>query len=308
MELTTFWNWFAIVLIVASILGCWWLLHWTKGISDRDDEEDIHDTGHTWDNDIRELNNPLPRWWLNLFNITIVFALVYLALYPGLGNIAGMLGWTQLEQHSEELEAAEERYAGVFAAYNAMPLDELVRDPAAMETGRRLWGQNCAMCHGSDLRGGNGFPNLVDEHWQWGAGYDNVLYAINQGRNAAMPPWAAALGEDNIPRVIEYVRSLSGLEHDAELAAAGSAPYGTFCSACHGPDGKGNPALGAPNLADDYWLYGSDRATIEEGIYEGRYGVMPAFENQLNEDRRKLLAAYVIGMGRATAIREGREE
>lgn len=307
MELSTFWNWFSIILVVASILACWWLLHWTKGISDREDDDDVHDTGHTWDNDIRELNNPLPRWWLNMFNITIIFGLVYLALYPGLGNIAGVLGWTQEEQHEEELAAAEARYADVFARYTAMPLEELIRDPAAMETGRRLWGQNCAMCHGSDLRGGAGFPNLVDEHWQWGAGYDNVLTAINNGRNAAMPPWAPALGEEGVPQVIEYVRSLSNLEHDAALAAEGEGRYGMFCVACHGPDGKGNPALGAPNLTDTYWLYGSDRAAIEEGLVYGRYGVMPAFEGQLSEDRRKLLAAYVLGMGEAAAIREGRD-
>ena len=305
--LDTFWNWFAIVLIIGSILGCWWLLHWTKGISDRDDEDDIHDTGHVWDDDIRELNNPLPRWWLNLFNITIVFALVYLALYPGLGNLGGYFGWTQEQQHEEELAAAEAATAGVFAKYNAMDLDTLIRDPAAMATGRRLWGQNCAMCHGSDLRGGAGFPNLVDEHWQWGEGYDAVLTAITNGRNAAMPPWAAALGEDGVPQVIEYVRRLSNLEHDAALAAEAQGKFGMFCVACHGPEGKGNPALGAPNLTDDYWLYGSDREDIETGLREGRYGVMPAFEGQLNEDRRKLLTAYVIGMGQAAAIREGRE-
>ena len=187
-----------------------------------------------------------------------------------------------------------------------MPLDELIRDPAAMETGRRLWGQNCAMCHGSDLRGATGFPNLVDDAWQWGAGYDNVLTSINNGRNAAMPPWAPALGEEGVAQVIEYTRSLSGLEHDAALASEGEGKYGMFCVACHGPQGKGNPALGAPNLTDGYWLYGSDRGAIEHGLRNGRYGVMPAFEGQLSEDRRKLLAAYVLGMGEAAAIREGR--
>mgnify|MGYP001821106668 CR=1 FL=1 len=307
MELNSFWNWFSIALIVLSILGCWWLLHWTKGVSDREDDDDVHDTGHVWDENIRELNNPLPRWWLNLFNITIIFALVYLALYPGLGNLAGVLGWTQEEQHAEELAKAEAETAGVFASYNAMPLEELIRNPAAMETGRRLWGQNCAMCHGSDLQGATGFPNLVDEHWQWGQGYDNVLMAINGGRNAAMPPWAPALGEEGVDQVIEYTRSLSGLEHDDALAAEGEGKYGMFCVACHGPEGKGNPALGAPNLTDGYWLYGSDRESIEYGLRNGRYGVMPAFEGQLSEDRRKLLAAYVLGMGEAAAIRQGRK-
>ncbi len=304
--LDTFWNVFAIVIIIGSILGCWWLLHWTKGISDRDDEDDIHDTGHVWDHDIRELNNPLPRWWLNLFNITIVFALVYLALYPGLGNIAGFLGWSQENQYEEQRAEAEAATAEVFARYNAMDLDALIRDEAAMETGRRLFGQNCAMCHGSDARGADGFPNLVDAHWQWGGGYDTVLATIDGGRNAAMPPWAPALGEEGVPQVIEYVRSLSGLEHDAALATEGQGKYAMFCIACHGPDGTGNPALGAPNLTDDYWLYGSDRETLAEGLHEGRFGAMPAFGEQLSEDRRKLLAAYVIGLGESAAIREGR--
>lgn len=306
MVLNTFWNWFAIALVIASILGCWWLLHWTKGISDRD-EDDVDDTGHVWDEDIRELNNPLPRWWLNLFNITIVFAIIYLVLYPGLGNVAGILGWSQQEQYNEQMAEAEAATADVFASYNAMELDELIRNPQAMETGRRLYGQNCAMCHGSDARGGNGFPNLVDEDWQWGASYDNVLHSITLGRNAAMPPWAPALGEEGVEQVIEYVRQIGGLEHDPVLAVEGQGKYAMFCTACHGPQGMGNPALGAPNLTDDVWLYGSDRAVIEEGLREGRYGVMPAFEGQLSEARRELLTAYVLGLAEAAAIQEGRQ-
>lgn len=307
MVLDTFWNWFSIALVVLSILGCWWLLHWTKGISDREDEADVHDTGHVWDEDIRELNNPLPRWWLNLFNITIVFAIIYLVLYPGLGNVAGVLGWTEQNQYDEEMVKAEAATADVFASYSAMELDELIRNPQAMETGRRLYGQNCAMCHGSDARGGNGFPNLVDDEWQWGEGYDNVLHAITNGRNAAMPAWAPALGEQGVTQVIEYVRQIGGLEHDAALAEAGQANYAMFCVACHGPEGKGNPALGAPNLTDAVWLYGNDRAVIEHGLREGRYGVMPAFDGQLNEARRELLAAYILGLGEAAAIQGGQQ-
>ncbi len=302
MVLNTFWNWFAILLVVASILGCWWLLHWTKGISDREEDDDVHDTGHVWDEDIRELNNPLPRWWLNLFNITIVFAIIYLVLFPGLGNVAGILGWTSVDQYKEERATAEASTADIFAAYNAMELDELIRNPQAMETGRRLYGQNCAMCHGSDARGGNGFPNLVDDDWQWGEGYDKVLHAITLGRNAAMPPWAPALGEDGVDAVVEYVRQIGGLEHDPVLAVEGQGKFGMFCVACHGPQGMGNPALGAPNLTDNVWLYGSDREAIIEGLYEGRYGVMPAFEGQLSEARRELLAAYILGLGEAASI------
>lgn len=302
--LNTFWHWFVIALVFTSILGCWWLLYWTKGTS-TEEEDSTHDTGHVWDHTISELNNPLPRWWLNMFYLTILFALLYLALYPGLGNFAGVLGWTQEKQYAEELAAAEAATADVFARYNAMELDQLIRDPAAMATARRLWGQNCAMCHGSDAQGGKGFPNLVDEDWQWSGGYETVLTTISAGRNAAMPPWAPVLGEEGVPQVIEYVRGLSDLDHDEALAGQGQARFALFCAACHGPQGQGNPALGAPNLTDDYWLYGSDRATLEEGLYQGRYGVMPAFKDKLSASRRQLLAAYVVGLSQTAQGRSG---
>ena len=294
------------MIVIGSILACWWLLHWTKGISDREDDSDVHDTGHVWDHDIAELNNPLPRWWLNLFNLTIVFALIYLVLYPGLGNLAGVLGWTQEGRYEEQMAAAEASTAEVFAAYMDMELDDLIKNTEAMETGRRLFGQNCAMCHGSDGRGALGFPNLTDDDWQWGEGYDAIMTALENGRNAAMPPWAPALGEDGVNEVTEYVMQMSGQQADETLAAAGQARYGMFCVACHGPEGKGNPALGAPNLTDDVWLYGGDRAAIVEGLNEGRYGVMPAFGDQLSEERRHILAAYVLGLQRSAAIRDGR--
>ncbi len=304
--LNSFWHWFAIIVTIASILACWWLLHWTKGISDRDENE-VGDTGHVWDEDIRELNNPLPRWWLNLFNITIVFSLVYLALYPGLGNLAGFLGWTQDNRYAEEVAAAEAAQSEVFARYQGMDVEALIRDEEAMDTGRRLFGNNCAMCHGSDGKGGVGFPNLTDGEWQWGEGYDNVLTAVTSGRQAAMPPWADALGEDGVKEVTEYVMQLSGQQADATLAAAGQPKFAMFCVACHGADGTGNPMLGAPDLSNDIWLYGSDRATIEEGLHQGRYGAMPAFGDQLSEERRRILAAYVLGLDYAAGLTEGRD-
>lgn len=304
--LSSFWHWFAIIVTIASILACWWLLHWTKGISDRDEDAGVDDTGHVWDHDIRELNNPLPRWWLHLFNITIVFSLIYLVLYPGLGNLAGTLGWTQLGRYEDQMAAAEQAQSEVFSRFQGMSVEALIRDPEAMDTGRRLFGNNCAMCHGSDGKGGPGFPNLTDGEWQWGEGYDAVLTAINNGRQAAMPPWADALGEAGVNEVVEFVLQLSGQTADAELAAAGEQKYGMFCAACHAADGSGNPALGAPNLTNDIWLYGGDRATIAEGLRLGRAGAMPAFSETLSEDRRKLLAAYVLGLEHAAALTEGR--
>lgn len=293
--LNSFWSWFAILLTIGSILACWWLLHWTKGISDRDDDE-VDDTGHVWDEDIRELNNPLPRWWLHLFNITIVFALIYLVMFPGLGNLSGVLGWTQEKRYEEEIAAAQAAEAEIFSDYLAMAPEELVNDSQAMATGRRLFGQNCAMCHGSDGRGAYGFPNLTDSEWQWGAGHDNILTAINNGRQAAMPPWEAALGEEGVNQVTEYVMQLAGHRANQTLASEGGQKFTMFCVACHGADGKGNPALGAPDLTNDAWLYRGDRDTIAEAIRNGRNGNMPAFGDQLSEERRRILAAYVLSL------------
>ena len=293
--LNSFWNWFAIIVTIGSILACWWLLHWTKGISNRQDDE-VGDTGHVWDHDVRELNNPLPRWWLHLFNLTIIFGLLYFILYPGLGNFAGYLGWTQDARYEEEMQAAEARVADIYASFEGKSPEELANDAQAMSTGRRLFGQNCAMCHGSDGRGGYGFPNLTDAEWQWGSGYDNVLASITNGRQAAMPSWAAPLGEEGVREVTEYVMSLSGQSADEALAAAGEQKFATFCVACHGADGKGNPLLGAPDLTNDIWLYRGDRDAVMEALHEGRNGTMPPFRDQLSEARRQVLAAYVLSL------------
>ncbi len=288
--LNSFWNWFVIIISVGSILACWWLLHWTKGVSDRSDDDD-GSTGHVWDEDLRELNTPLPRWWLHLFNITIVFALVYLALFPGLGNFAGIKSWTQVDQYNAEVAAAEQVQEQIFARFADMDGNALMADAEAMETAGRLFGNNCAMCHGSDGRGAKGFPNLADNDWQWGGSHEDILTTLNAGRMAVMPPHDAILGEDGIREMVAYVQQLSGQKADAELAAAGKSRF-MVCAACHGAEGKGNQLLGAPNLTDDIWLYGGNPGDIEYTLLNGRNGVMPAF-NQLSEMHRKLLAAYV---------------
>jgi len=298
--LNSFWNWFVIIITIASILACWWLLHWTKGVSNREGG-DVGTTGHTWDENIREMNAPLPRWWLHLFNITIVFALVYLVIFPGLGNFSGILGWTQLEQYESEIESATQAQESVYARFREMNADELMADSGAQETGRRLFGNNCAMCHGSDGRGATGFPNLADDEWLWGSSYDQIMTSINNGRVGAMPPWGPVLGEEGVTEVVAYVQQLSGQQADAQLAAAGKARYGTLCVACHGVDGTGNQALGAPDLTNDIWLYGGDAATLAETLRAGRNGNMPAFKDQLSEDRRRLLAAYVASLSEGQA-------
>jgi cytochrome c oxidase cbb3-type subunit 3 len=296
--LNSFWNWFVIIITIASILGCWWLLHWTKGVSDREGEE-IGSTGHIWDENIRELNAPLPRWWLHLFNITIIFALLYVFMFPGLGNVPGLLDWSQTGQYDSEMTAAAARQESVYARFREMDPAALTADDEANEIGRRLFANNCAMCHGSDGRGAASFPNLADDDWLYGGSFDQVLTSINKGRVGTMPPWGPVLGEDGVNEVVAYVQQLAGQKADSQLAAAGKNRYDTICVACHGLDGSGNQALGAPNLTNDIWLYGGDAAVIAESISKGRAGNMPAHENLLNEDRRRLLAAYVTGLSAA---------
>ena len=296
-NLNTFWNWWVIIIVVVSILGCWWLLHWTKGVGDdAESSEGGEDTGHVWDETIHELNSPLPRWWLHLFNITIVFALIYLAFFPGLGNFAGKLGWTQENQYEAEMAAAEAAQEQVFARFRDMTPEQLIADTEANEIGGRLFGNNCAMCHGSDGRGAKSFPNLTDDDWLYGNSFDQVMTSITAGRQGVMTPFGAVLGEDGVRNVVAYVQQLSGQTADPEMAEAGKAHFQTICMACHGMDGKGNQVLGAPNLTDDIWLYGGNPADIEYTLINGRMGKMPAYENLLNEDKRRILAAYVLSL------------
>ncbi|MEJ2384826.1 MAG: cytochrome-c oxidase, cbb3-type subunit III [Xanthomonadales bacterium] len=300
-NLNSFWHWFVIVITVGSILGCWWLLYWTKGVGNEDAQEpgEGDDTGHVWDENIHELNTPLPRWWLWLFNLTIVFALVYLAVFPGLGNFAGKFGWTQEAQYQKEMAAAAEAQEAVFARFRDMSPEQLIADKEAREIGGRLFGNNCAMCHGSDGRGARGFPNLTDDAWQWGGSWDQVVATLTNGRQAAMTPFGAVLGEEGVRNVVAYVQQISGQKADPEMAAAGQVHFQTICMACHGMDGKGNPALGAPNLTDDIWLYGPNPSDIEYAVMNGRQGKMPAFKDTLgalSEDKIRILAAYVLGL------------
>jgi cytochrome c oxidase cbb3-type subunit 3 len=291
------WSIFVVVLTIANILGCFWLLRWTA--KPRHAGEKIgggSDTGHTWDGDLREYNNPLPKWWLWLFYITIVFALIYLAVFPGLGNFAGLKGWSQASQYEQERAAVEARAAQLLAPFATMTVPELASNAQAMATANNLFQNNCAQCHGSDGGGARGFPNLTDGDWQWGGDPDTIVQTIAAGRMGVMPPWGEVLGEEGVEQVVAYVQQLSGQQADATRAAAGETHFQTVCSACHGMDGKGNPLLGAPNLTDGTWLYGSDAASIREAVLKGRNNQMPAFEERLGEQRVRLLAAYVLRM------------
>jgi cytochrome c oxidase cbb3-type subunit III len=286
---------FIAIAVLANILGCLWLIWWTmRGAAQVSPQE----TTHVWDEDLTEYNNPLPRWWLWLFIITIVFGLGYLALYPGLGTFAGLKHWSEVGQWREEDAAARKALEQRFAAYDGKSLLELARDPNAMATGRNLFALNCAGCHGSDARGAKGFPNLTDQDWLWGGSEQTVYRSIAQGRDGLMPAWGPILGHDGVEQVLAYVLTLSGRQspdpHAAELASAGKTRFETMCAACHGADGKGNTVLGAPNLTDNIWLHGGTVKDIRETITNGRTNHMPAHLERLGQTRVRLLAAYVL--------------
>ena len=297
--LTSFWHWYVIIISVGTILACFWLLQWTKGVSNRDEEGDgTGTTGHVWDEDLVELNNPLPKWWLQLFYGTIAFAFIYLILFGGLGNIPGVLGWSQEGQYEAQMKAANDAQEIIFARYREMDNETLIADADANATGQRLFANSCAMCHGSDGRGARGFPNLADNDWLYGDSFDIVMQSIANGRAGAMPVMVAALDDKAITEMVVYVQSLSGQKADPVMAASGKKNFDMLCVACHGADGSGNQALGSPRLNDEIWLYGGEPETIRETITKGRNGNMPAHNDLLSEDRRRLLAAYVLSLSK----------
>ncbi len=253
-------------------------------------------TGHVWDVDLRELNTPLPRWWMWLFVLTIVFAAGYLALYPGLGSAAGSLNWTSAGQYQEEQARARALTAPLYAGFAATAVPELARNPQAMAVGERLFANNCAACHGADAKGSKGFPNLTDTDWLWGGSPERIKETITQGRQGMMPPMAAAVGTpEDVRNVANYVLSLSGTAHNSIAAALGQSKF-TVCAACHGADGKGNQAIGAPNLTDKIWLHGCCEDAIVAMVTNGKTNVMPAHGARLTPEQIHVLTAYVWGL------------
>ena len=259
-------------------------------------------TGHVWDEDLRELNNPLPRWWMWLFILTVVFAGIYLALYPGLGSNTGTLNWTSTNQWQAEQQKAQATMAPVYAKFTTMSAADMAKDPVAMGIGERLFANNCAQCHGADGHGSKGFPNLTDGDWLGGTGPDYIKATVTKGRNGMMPPMAAAVGTaEDVKNVANYVLSLSGSAHNNVAAQLGK-PKFAACAACHGPDGKGNQALGAPNLSDKIWLHGWGEEAVMAMVTNGKSNVMPAFEQRLTPEQIQVLAAYVWNLSQTTAV------
>jgi len=305
-----FWNAWVIVLTVGGLVYCAWILVVSGRMksSAKPPGEGPGTTGHVWDGDLAEYNNPLPAWWRNLFWITIVFAVVYLALYPGLGTFGGMLGWTSTGQYQRERSEVDARVRPLFDRYAAMPVEAVAGDAEARAIGQRLFLNHCAQCHGSDAGGAIGFPNLRDASWLYGGEPAKIVETITQGRLGVMPPFGAVLGEQGTKDVAAYVRSLSRLPHDSLRAQIGKGLFAANCAACHGADGKGNQALGAPDLTDESWLYGSSEATILETIARGRNVnvsegtlAMPSFKDTLDPAKIHLVAAYVWGLSHKAA-------
>lgn len=292
---SSFWSGYVAVISLVSIIGCGiFLMAFSTRRAAGAAKPDT--TGHVWDEDLAEFNNPLPRWWMWLFYITIVFALGYLALYPGLGSFRGMLGWSSHGQYDGEIAKANEEYGPIFAKYLKQDIPTVAAEPEARQMGQRLFLTYCSQCHGSDARGAKGFPNLTDNDWLYGGAPQTIVATITNGRSGVMPPWGAVLGEQGVKEVANYVLSLSGRQHDAALAEKGKAIFAANCVACHGPDGRGNSLMGAPNLTDKVWLYGGSEKTVIETITNGRNGMMPAQGGKLDEAKIHLLAAYVYGL------------
>lgn len=300
------WGGWIAFMVVISIAGCALLL-WSQSkikvkLGPDGKPLPVETTGHVWDENLMENNNPLPRWWSVLFYGTILFGVGYLVLFPGMGAMSGKLGWSQVSEYEEEMKAGEKQYGPLFNKYLAMDIEKVAKDPQAQAIGERLFLNTCAQCHGSDAQGSKGFPNLTDTDWLYGGDPKTIEATIREGRHGQMPPMAAALGsDDDVRNVANYVLSLSDSAHDPIKAAIGK-PKFAACAACHGANGKGNPALGAPNLTDKVWLYGGGIDNVMETITKGRNNQMPAHKNILGEAKVHLLAAYVWGLSNNPSI------
>jgi len=314
--MSSFWSAWIILLTFPVLVGCFIILTWN--LKNYVGVPEDKTTGHEYDG-ISEINNPLPKWWSYMFYATLAWSVFYLAAYPGLGNYKGFLQWTSSNQGIKNLAEskaavekaqeegryvqldvenlhAKEKYDPIFQQYVKRDIVDLAYDPEAIQIGRRLFLQNCALCHGSAARGQTGYPDLTDNDWLYGGTPDKIKETILHGRKAAMPGWIDALGEQGVKEMTAYVLSLSGRKVNEQEAAAGQANFG-MCAACHGADGKGSLAhnlpFGAPDLTDNIWLYGGSATAVAESIRTGRAGEMPAFKNTLGEDKVHILAAYV---------------
>jgi cytochrome c oxidase cbb3-type subunit 3 len=291
--MSNLWSWFIIAGTIVSLIACFWLVAYANK-QRASDAEIAESESHVWDENIRELNNPLPMWWLWLFVGTIIWSGAYLIYYPGLGDFGGVGDWSQEKQYSDEVAAAEAQYGPMFAAFGAMEITELAKNADALKIGASLYQNYCSQCHGSTAQGARGFPNLTDDEWLYGGDPAQIERSIVAGRTGVMPPLNAVFGSDEA--IDEMVRYVQNMADGMDTSSPAHTKYMQLCVACHGPDGKGMQALGAPNLVDDVWLYGSSPTQIRKSIVEGRNGAMPAHGDLIGNDRARILAAYVYSL------------
>lgn len=284
------------MLTVACLALVFWVLMANRKVAVRDDEDpENRTTGHVYDG-IEEYDNPLPRWWFNMFLATMIFGLIWLVLYPGLGSFKGVLGWTSVGELKADQDAALETYKESYGVFTKMSIEELIDNPKAMKMGARLFANNCSVCHGADAGGNFGFPDLSDNDWLYGGTPDHIQESITNGRSGSMPAWGAILGEEKIGLITDYVLDLSAQTENADSTGQGKALFEQNCAACHAADGKGMIALGAPNLTDDIWLYDGSREGVLQSLRNGRANQMPAQKDFLREDKIHVLAAYVYSL------------
>ncbi|MCK9508097.1 MAG: cytochrome-c oxidase, cbb3-type subunit III [Pigmentiphaga sp.] len=301
--ISNYWGIHVSLIALGGIVFCVYLL-WSQRkvtVTTLPDGTTRSDTGHVYDEDLRELNNPLPRWWMWMYLLSCVFAVLYLLLFPGLGSFGGWLGYTSVNSLESNQAAIRERLQPVYARFETMSVEEIAQDDQGRGIGQRFFLNNCATCHGSDARGSRGFPNLADKDWLYGGAPEQIIETITNGRHGIMPPQGDLFDSRTVSDIAHYVRSLSGLAADPIRVARGKEPFTNTCAACHGAEGEGNQLLGAPRLNDRIWLYGSSEATIVEAIMQGRDNQMPAHNAILAPEEIKMVAAYVWGLSNQEA-------
>ena len=279
-----FWAGWISVITITSFIGLVWLV-FSIYFSKNNEPEEAE--GPVWDENLREGNHPAPMWWFWLVLALMVFSVIYLMLYPGLGSYAGALKWSQGGRLNDSFAAYQHEFGGIRNLVAEGQLETLRADESLVASAQRVFDRNCAVCHGYDAAGqANSFPDLTDTDWQWGGTATQIEQSVRNGRNAVMVGWQGILGDDGVVQMADYVKRLGNGDISAHPA---DAQYKMFCVACHGIDGSGNAALGAPDLTDDIWLYGDSEAALQQTIALGRSGQMPAFGERLDDTQVRLL-------------------
>lgn len=292
--MTDFWSGWIIVLTAITYVLLAWLLLGNRKITQTGEEKT---TGHVYDG-IEEYDNPMPAWWIKMFVLTMLFGIGYLIAYPGLGKWPGLLNWTSVQQWEGDVEEARLENEALYAGFLEQDAATLAENDQAMRIAKRVFANNCAVCHGTDGKGSYGFPNLTDNDWLYGGEPAQIAQSIHDGRSGVMPSWLSALGNEGVASMAAYVQALSSGNTDAPELAESKHKYVMFCSACHGPTGDGNIAMGAPRLNDDIWLYGGDAGSIMQTLTKGRSGKMPRHAEMLSEAKIHLLSSYVYQLSR----------